>query len=362
VKGIEIMTLNIAGNKMTKIVGKTAALSALCLVFAAPSVALAKDQSKDTIILVGGKSIKDVTVNGEAFAEVKYRAKSSSKTIEGKKILEIVHGKAPRAYKAGEGQRKGGQYEKAIAYYKRALKASGAKPWVKIYANFYLGECYRLGGKSEGAVSFYKKACADKAHLLYPRALIGLAQAQAATRSWSDAIKNLTKISEGRYGLWRVRADYALGKVYISQNKMSEARRAFARVQSNRDDKSMKVAGVVGEGETYVAEKKYKKAIDFFRKILRRTGVPREVMAGAWAGIGDCEMARSAKGDKEADRRALLAYLTVIVQFAGAPEAYPKALFNGAKLYDKFGKKAQAQSLRRELKSRCPTSEYAKRA
>ena len=143
---------------------------------------------------------------------------------------------------------------------------------------------------------------------------------------------------------------------------MSEARRAFARVQSNRDDKSMKVAGVVGEGETYVAEKKYKKAIDFFRKILRRTGVPREVMAGAWAGIGDCEMARSAKGDKGADHRALLAYLTVIVQFAGAPEAYPKALFNGAKLYDKFGKKDQAQSLRRELKSRCPTSEYAKRA
>jgi tetratricopeptide (TPR) repeat protein len=350
------MTPKTLGIKMIR----NLSVCALSLAFIAPSMALAKGKEKDTIILLGGKSLTDTEVSAETFAEVKYRQKKTNKTMDGKKILEIVHGQAPRSYKAGDGQRKGSQYAKAIGYYKKALASPKGKPWVKVYANFYLGECYRLSGQGEAALPFYKKASTDKAHLLYPRALIGLAQAQAAARAWDESTKNLKAISDGRYGIWRTRADYALGKVLIIQKKYSDARRAFARVQSNRDDASMRVAGTVGEGETYMAEKNFKKAIGFFQKILRRSGVPREVMAGAWAGIGDCELALSAEGDKEADRRALLAYLTVIVQFAGAPEAYPKALHNGAKLYDKFKLPDQAKSLRRELKSRCPTSKYAK--
>lgn len=339
---------------------RTLTVSALCFSLFLPGMAEAKTKKvKDTIILVGGKSIKDVTVGSETFAEVKYRQGSSNKTMDGKKILEIIHGNAPRAYKAGDGQRKGGQYAKAINYYKKALSTPKIKPWVKVYANFYIGECYRLSDKGSEGVPFYKKAAAEKDHLLYPRALIGLAQALAAKRSWSEASSQLKKVTGGSYGIWRPRADYALGQILLAQGKMSDARRAFAAVKNNTDDRNMAVAGMVGEGQTYVAEKNYSRAIKFFRDILSKSDVPREVMAGAWAGIGDCEMAQ-ASGDKKGERRALLAYLTVIVEFAGAPDAYPRALFQGAKLYEKFGLKDQAKALKRELKSRCPTSKYAK--
>ena len=55
---------------------------------------------------------------------------------------------------------------------------------------------------------------------------------------------------------------------------------------------------------------------------------------------------------------ALIAYQTCVVRFAGTPEAYPKALFQSAWLYEQLGLKDLALSMRDELKARCPSSPW----
>lgn len=325
-----------------------------------PATASAKG---DTIIMLTGRSKRNVDVSSETFDEVAFKGERGKESVPGNKVREIIHGEQSRSYKAGEGQRKGGQYNKAIKSYTKAMEqAKGKYAWAKTYCLYNLGECHRLAGEGEKAVSFYKKAAKDAKHLLYPRVMIGLGQAQGVSEKYDDAVSTLQKVSDGNFGFWRAHADYAMGNVYLKKGDMGKARRAFARVQSSRDDPKMRVAGIVGEGESYLLEKNYGKAIDFFRRILRDKDVPGSVAAGAWAGIGDCEMAKAEKGDKKAEKRALLAYLTVVVQYSGTPGAYPKALFKASKLYAKFGRKDQAEALMRELKSRCPTSSYAKEA
>ena len=323
------------------------------------ALALSGPAGADTIIRVGDRTLNDVRVTTEKFAEVTYEGKRGKETIDGKRIADIIHDDAPRSYRAGDGQRKGGQYAKAVESYQKALE-EGKKPWVKAWRRFQIAECLRLGGKPKEAIAAYKKCTSDTEHLLYPRALVGLGIAHGDAEEWADAVSTLKKVSDGRYGLWKARADYALGQVYIGKKSMTDARRAFARVQNQNDDPTMRQAGVVGEGETYLAEKNFSRAISFFERIISNRNLPPEVAAGAWAGIGDSELALSEeRKDKAAEMRALLAYLQVVVQYSGTPGAYPKALYMAAKIYEKAGLKAQAATLRRELKSRAPSSSYA---
>jgi len=314
----------------------------------------------DKIIYLDGQQKSPCRVSQEKFSEVKFRYKRQSLAEPGDKILEVIHGDGPRPFVAGEGQRKGAQYGKAMKSYQAALETSGAKPWVKVYANLHLGTCALRLGQADKAISFFKKASADKEHLIYPRAQIGLGNGYAAAKRWADAERVLKSVAEARFGFWRDRATLALGNAYIEKGALSDARRAFAGL-SGSSDASMKVAGVVGIGESYLKEKNFNSARNEFEKILRDTGLPREVAAGAWAGIGDCEMARAKEGKKSAEKSALLAYLRVVVQFAGVPRSYPKSLYQAAAIYEKTGRKEAAAALRRELKNRCPSSEWTKK-
>ena len=327
----------------------------LALAFAA-TPAFAKN---DTIVFVGGEEKTGCDVQQELFEEVKFARKRERGSIDGKKILEILHGDGPASYRAGEGQRRGGQYDKAISSYKKAKADSSAPKWVKLYAQFRIAECQRLSGKAEAAIKSYEELKKETKHLLYPRIMIGLGQAHAGAKDWDAATAALGVVVKGSYGLWRAHADYAIGNVSLQKNDMIGARRAFQRLQNQNDDPEMRIAGVVGEGNCYLAEKNYNGATRFFKRIIERDDLPREVAAEAWAGLGDCQLAEAKDGDATAERRGLLSYLNVVVQYAGTP-AYAKALAKAATVYDKFGQKAQAEALRRELRRRCPTSSYAR--
>lgn len=290
---------------------KTLTLSALALA----SLALPAAAQEDRIIMIGGRSEANVRMEDESFAEIKYRANGRTRSTQGGKVLEIIHGDGPAEYRAGDGQRKGAQYNKAIRSYQKALKAKGNKPWVKLYANFYIGECFRLSGKPQQALSYYKKVTPQTKHFLYPQAMIGLGLAQGEAGNFSQAISTLKTIADGRYGAWLPRANYALGQVNMEKGDMNAARRFFVRVQDQRDDASMRMAGYVGQGQTYLKEKDFNRAVDFFERILRGRNVTAQVAAVAWAGIGDCEFERAKKNsDQGGYKKALIAYLRVIVQ------------------------------------------------
>lgn len=337
---------------------KTLTLSA----FALGIFALQASAQDDRIILIGGRSEAGLRLEEETFAEIKYRKAGRTLSVPGAKVLKIIHGDGPAEYRAGDGQRKGAQYNKAIRSYQKALKAKGNKPWVTLYANFYIGECYRLSGQPKDALSYYKKVTADAKHFLYPQAMIGLGLAQGDAQEYGKAVATLKTIADGRYGAWLPRANYALGVVNMKKGSMNDARRFFVRVQDQRDDPSMRMAGFVGQGQTYLREKDFNRAVNFFEKILRGRNVTPQVAAVARAGIGDCEFERAKKNkDENGYKKALVQYLRVIVQYSGTPEAYPRALYQAALIYDRFKLKESAEALRRELKSRCPTSEYCKK-
>ena len=71
--------------------------------------------------------------------------------------------------------------------------------------------------------------------------------------------------------------------------------------------------------------------------------------------------AKESNDDVNLLKKALIAYQTCVVRFALTPEAYPKALYQSAILYDKLKLPVLAQHMREELKTRCPNSSWSEK-
>ena len=322
------------------------------------------------ILLHNGRSHDEVMIGSYDFKEIKYREKGRRpESVKGEEISEIRFRHAPAAYTTGLSQVRAGLYDRAVSSFTAARSSAKDDSWVKVFATYWLGETHRLMGSQEALDTaieeFGRVVNTAGGHFVAPAAIYGLGLAQASAGRGGEAISTFGKLAGGEFGdLWRLQAKVGEGNAYLDQKDAGKARQAFEIAnQTAMRYPSVRREAQVGIGKAYIMDKRYDDAVRFFDEIIGQPGVQNEVAGGAWLGKGDCryEEARAGGGNQKALKEALIAYQTCVVRYAGVPEVYPKALYMSATIYKALNLNELAGHMEQELKSRCPSSQWADR-
>ncbi len=320
-----------------------------------------------TLILVGDRELSDVEVREEKFASIRYRPNRGRRLedVPGEQVLEIRYHEAPGTYTSGLSQLRANLYDKAVTSFTTARNTAPDGTWLLFHATYQMGEAHLgLGAYSDAAYEFKRLLDKDKDHWLAPAAIFGLGQAQAGQGNASGASSTFQRLDDGFGTYWAAKARLGMGDAALAANKLLDAVKHynFAKDRGGVRYPDLARAATVGIGKSYVADKKFDRAISMFDDIIRTVGVAPDVAGGALVGKGDCQLAAAEDrgGDKEKLKEALISYQTCVVRFAGT-SAYPKALYQSAELYQRLGLERLAEAMRKELKSRCPSSPWTKK-
>ncbi len=287
-------------------------LSILILIaLATPMLAQAKppvaETSTDRIDRASGGSLANVKVVGETYKEITYRIKGSARAmkIPADEVVDVTRADTPRALREGKSKALAGDLKGALAPLQ--LAARNNTPWVKEYANFYLGEIQARLGKADEAVRAYEAVLAAKPDSRFlPRARLGIAAAWTAARQYKKAEGVLssfvrevnTKRLHRQHGLV---AKQLLGRNLDAQGKhtqagreydsvISEAQSLAGRAKEPNEKARLHLIGLRAlrdKGSSLVKDKKYSAATSVFS---RMAGSRDDLLARAIGLMGQGEV------------------------------------------------------------------------
>ncbi|MEZ6185932.1 MAG: tetratricopeptide repeat protein [Planctomycetota bacterium] len=321
--------------------------------------------SKGTIITERSE-IRDVFVLDESFESIKYaqdeRGRRGARDIKGEEVLEIRYDDTPPEFLSGQSQLRAGRYERAAESFAEARKAPLG--WIEVHATLYVGDAKRMAEDYTGAIAEYEKLIkAHPKHYLAPAAIYGLGLAQAKANQLGAALKTFGELDRGWGDRWRVKGKIGEGNAYLAKEDFTKSLTAFGIARDNAGNGPLRSEAVVGMGSAYVLSKQYEKANDLFDDLLRGSTLDPEVAGAAWAGRGDIRYAEAEQEgmDKNALKKALIAYQTSVTQYAGVPGSYAKSLYMSAKIYRHLGMEKLADYMEQELLDSRPGSPWAKK-
>jgi len=323
------------------------------------------EPSRATIITDNGSEIRDALIKKETFAEIVYATDSrgrNDKKLRGEEVKEIRFDDAPPEFMSGLSQLRAGRYDRAAKSFAEARKAKLA--WTSAHCTLYMGEALRMAEDYSAAIGEYEKLLKNDAdHFLAPAAIYGLGMAQAGDKKLSAALDNFKKLDRGFGDYWRVKGKIGEGNAYLAQDKFTDSLRAFGIATDQAGRGPLRSEAIVGQGRAYVLSKQYDKANQLFDDLLRGSTLDPEVAGAAWAGRGDIRYAEAEQEnmDKDALKKALIAYQTCATQFAGVPNSYAKSLYMSAQIYRKLKMPKLAEYMEKELLDSRPGSPWAKK-
>ena len=313
----------------------------LLAALAAPMAAQAKaaEPAADRIDRSSGGSIANVKVTSENFTEVTYRKKGSARAmkIPAEEVVDVSRSDTPQPLREGKSKVLAGDLKGALAPLK--LAARNNTPWVKEYANFYLGEVHSRIGNAEEAVTAYEAVLAAKPDSRFlPRARLGIAAAWTAAKQYGKAQGVLSAFvrevdAKRLHRQHALAAKQLLGRNLDAQGKYAEAGREYDSVIS--EAKSL-VGRAKGEGEkarlhliglraqrdkgsSLIREKKYSAASMVFSQMANSRNDPLARAIGVM-GQGEVSLAQG-KSDLA---RVLLSEVSALG--FGAEEERPRVL------------------------------------
>jgi len=181
----------------------------------------------------------------------------------------------------------------------------------------------------------------NQKHWRTPEALLLAGRAQRLAGLGGEAAKTLKSLEEraitdGFGTVWIARAKYELALTLLADGKASEARTQFktagtaatdALTKATTDKEELqriKIESRVGEGETYLMDKDYKKAESFFRKLAGDSDAA--LKAAGYAGEGESIFLSAVEKSNANDlRRAQIALANASVLDASSGAASAKA-------------------------------------
>ncbi|RME72954.1 MAG: hypothetical protein D6776_07865, partial [Planctomycetota bacterium] len=335
------------------------------VVFAAALWCAATASAKDTLVFVDGSTR---VVDGIVEANTKQVRVRGGDRVDPRGLLWIEHGDAPAAFAAGEAALRAGQFRSAVQQYEAAL-AAGGPDWVPSWSTVRIGEALSRAAAAgdrtaaERAITTLERFLADNPdHVLEPRALRALGQAQLAADRASDAEATFQRLADRKYGeYWEMWGKLGLGRALLAQGKYTDALQQLEPViqfaKTRKGFGEILGAAQAAKGEAFVAKGDYDEAIRFYEELARSgKGTSAQSAAGAFVNLGKAYEKRGRGDDR---RRALMVYRRVAIYYAGAPGAYAEALLRAGKLLEAEGRKDEAAAFYRELKARCPESPQA---
>ncbi|MHC4942931.1 MAG: tetratricopeptide repeat protein [Planctomycetota bacterium] len=274
-----------------------------------------------------GKKMTVDKVIGETYKEIRYKLRSSEKTITTDKVEEIIYYDVPTAFKNGLAFVEKGEYENALNSFQLAMEARGVRDWIQVYSLFEKAKAYQQWGLSDN--SKFKNAVETFNELLdqapetrfYAEVLFGLAMSYSLSGDLANAVKAFDQLAQEAYEkklgvIWEARAKYEKALAQMNGGKYDDAERdlrsamTFATEQAKtvKDDPGLqatlnRIAGLarLNQGTVLIKKKKNSDARRFFEEILNNTSSSRDAQAGAMCGLGECLL--SEKKLKEAQEQ-----------------------------------------------------------
>jgi TolA-binding protein len=286
-------------------------------------------------------------VTSETYEEVRYRKSgvSSEQRLSADRVVRIVYGDAPDAYKQGERFFENYDYENAVSSFKLAME-SNARDWVKTYARLWIGRSYQAWGaadpgKYKDAISAYEELLKENPKTrFYAEVLFNQAECYSRSGDVSNAVATYERLGKDAYDLklgvvWEARSKHGKAQAKLSGGLLDEAERDFRSSETFAVEQAGKTedAGVKAElerlasldrlsqGSVMISRKKYSQAKDFFNEIIKNTASTPDAMAGAQNGLGECFLAE--KQIKDAQMQFAIAK----VQYGAVIEEAAKATY-----------------------------------
>jgi len=368
---------------MTSCIAKTLSLSVI--LFAILGSIRAEDQ---IIRKTSAAPLRVDKVTAETYEEVRYRQRGRTAELKltADKVLEVIYGDQPAAYRQGLRFLDKMDYENAVASLKLSMEGTGIRPWVKTYALLHMGQAYHLWGstdktKFQEAINTYNNLLEiDPKTRFYAEVLLNMALAYSANGDLSNAVATFDRLGKEAYEkklgvLWEARAKHEKAEAKLLAGQLDDAERDFKSSETFCTEQAKKTedAGIQAElnrlagldrlsqGMVLIKRKRYKQAKDFFNGVLSNSNSTLEAMAGAQNGLGECFLAE--KRLKDAQNQFGIAK---VVYGGVTAEAAKATYYLGIcclELKEKEPKyKMMAQTYFQEVVTLYPTTTWAKEA
>ena len=307
--------------------------------------------SADTIFLLDGSSLDDVTVTGETSKEVEYKD-GSKKTVKTDDVLRIEFSAKSQLVERADLAADEGQLFDAIndlSTYVDGQIASGKKPryaWEPAYAMHRLIEFNSMVGDAQGLIAAADKLIANAPESRFaPEAFLTKAETQFLTGDAAAAnktLKDFLALIQGKQLSQRWSIEHKLASaLYDTSLKGSKLRDALESIAKEAGGAfpQVKNAAEVAIGESLIESQKLSEAEPIFQRITDNSKASEATLAAAYTGLGDCLFKRATQtaAGEERDklmRDAKMAYMRVVVVYKDQVRYVPKAMFWAGRVFD----------------------------
>ncbi|MBX3461755.1 MAG: hypothetical protein KF830_01175 [Planctomycetes bacterium] len=320
----------------------------LPLLFAAAVLAPAAIAQKaaDVLVKKDGARVRGLEITEFLLSGVRAKRAGGDLEVPAHQVMAIEWSNLPDAFLVGRAAMERGDFRHAVQMFGEAIGQS-TRPLVKADAEFFLikAAVSSIGTDKNAAATAAARAKAwlqgNPNHWRTPEAMLLAGRAERLAGTGGAAAGTLRELDEraareGFGAIWSARAKSELALTLLADGKAAEARSAFQAAGSAADAalgtpspddaelRALKTAARVGEGETYLGERDYDRAENFFRSLI--AGGQPELVAAGHAGEGEAIFLAAVASDRADDfRRAQLALAKASVLDATSGEASAKA-------------------------------------
>ena len=337
----------------------------------------------DTIYLLNGKSLEDVSVGEVTLKEVNYKSGSKRTTVKTDDVLRIEYSAKSSLVDRADTAAAEGQLLDAIddlQTFVDGMIESGRTPrykWELPYAMHRLVELHLQVGDAPGLIAAADKLienAPESRHL--PAAYLAKAEAQYYSGQAKAAVKTLAALeavvkSQNLSQRWDLEQELA-SLVYDDKVKGKKLRDALDKISTKAGSQFPRVKNraEVAIGESLVEAKSFDKAEPIFVDVVENQQADASTLAAAYTGLGDCLFKRAVeeKDSKKKDAlmtEAAMAYMRVVVVYQDQNRYVPKALFWAGRVFDESSEaddKDRAQKLYLRVMRDYQGSEWASEA
>lgn len=284
-------------------------------------------RAADTVLKKDGARIRGVEVTALTLQGLQWKRGSETGEVPAYHVQSVEWGEAPDAFVSARAALERGDFEAAKQLFGEAA-ANIERPVLKLEARYL--QCRAAAAAAAVDPSTAAAAAGSIRALLaeapdsfrVPELLLLLGRSLRLGGLGADAEAELKQLdsrttAEGWPPIWGARAKLEIALAQMAQNRPTEARSSFQAAgmaaenalntpgPDDTDLRALRTSAKVGEGETYVAEQAWARAIDYFRTLA---SAQPDLKAAAKAGEGQALYLQAAATNNAEDlRKAQLA-------------------------------------------------------
>jgi len=300
----------------------------------------------DVLVKKDGARVRGLEITEFLLSGVRAKRGSDDVEIPAHQVLTIEWSNLPDAYLVARAAMERGNFSHAAQMFGEAVNQTD-RALVKVDAEFFLikSAVASVGVDKNAAATAAARAKAwldgNPNHWRTPEALLLAGRAERLAGTGGAAATTLRELDdratrEGFGAIWSARAKAELALTLLADGKAGEARAAFQSAGSAADNalgtpspdddelRALKTMARVGEGETYLGERDFDRAEQFFRSLT--TGGQPELVAAGHAGEGQAIFEAAVANNRPDEfRRAQIALAKACVFDVTSGESTAKA-------------------------------------